>query len=145
MCQVFCGLFENFTYEKTLLASLKWNLAFHYFCKVFSSSCVVLHMHTVYSACISKQYWGKRHNYRIQTRMIGTVSFIVSNLRKGDFHLRSNWRLQSTGVNHILAEKWAVYSSLIYSDTPDFLYFFFLRSPVEFFFFLVDPVSLAIL
>lgn len=78
--------------------------------------------------------------------MIGTDSFVVSNLRKGDFDLRSNWRLQSTGDNCILAEKWAIYSSLIYSDTPDFLYFFFLRrSPVEYFFFLVDPVSLAIL
>lgn len=41
----------------------------------------------------------------------------------------------------------AVYSPLIYSDTSDFLYFFFLRKiPVHFFFFFfVDPVSLAIL
>lgn len=64
------------------------------------------------------------------------LTCIKSNLKKGDFDLRSNQRLQINGVYSILAENMAVYSPLIYSDTSDFLYFFFLRKiPVHFFFF----------
>lgn len=81
--------------------------------------------------------WYTRPILVSSTSVRGIITVYKSNLKKGDFDLRSNQRLQINGVYSILAENMAVYSPLIYSDTSDFLYFFFLRKiPVHFFFFL---------